>query len=132
MRCILLVKKKIIPNPYQPRREFDQDRLSELSASIRQYGVLQPLVVSRQETMLEDGGIKVEYDKVDDYYGFEIDGNRLFLLEDMTVTHNTAFVLSMARNIAIDFGHPVAIFSLESLSSSFWLFSLRRASCACW
>ncbi len=61
-------------------------------------------------------GIKVEYDKVDDYYGFEIDGNRLFLLEDMTVTHNTAFVLSMARNIAIDFGHPVAIFSLEMAS----------------
>ncbi|MDR6968791.1 replicative DNA helicase [Flavobacterium arsenatis] len=61
-------------------------------------------------------GIKVEPDKEDDYYGFEIDGNRLFLLEDMTVTHNTAFVLSMARNIAIDFGHPVALFSLEMSS----------------
>ena len=61
-------------------------------------------------------GIKVEYDKVDDYYGFEIDGNRLFLLEDFTVTHNTAFVLSMARNVAIDYGHPVALFSLEMSS----------------
>ena len=61
-------------------------------------------------------GINVEYDKIDDYYGFEIDGNRLFLLEDCTVTHNTAFVLSMARNIAIDFGHPVALFSLEMSS----------------
>lgn len=61
-------------------------------------------------------GIKVEYDKEDDYYGFEIDGNRLFLLEDMTVTHNTAFVLSMARNIAIDLGQPVALFSLEMSS----------------
>jgi replicative DNA helicase len=61
-------------------------------------------------------GIKVEYDKVDDYYGFEIDGNRLFLLEDCTVTHNTAFVLSMARNIAVDTGHPVALFSLEMSS----------------
>ncbi len=55
---------KIVPNPYQPRREFDQDRLQELSASIRQYGVLQPLVVSRQETMREDGGIKVEYELI--------------------------------------------------------------------
>jgi ParB family transcriptional regulator, chromosome partitioning protein len=55
---------KIIPNPYQPRREFDQDRLKELSDSIRQYGVLQPLVVSRQETMLEDGGIKVDYELI--------------------------------------------------------------------
>ncbi|WP_298138709.1 replicative DNA helicase [Flavobacterium sp.] len=61
-------------------------------------------------------GIKVEFDKIDDYYGFEIDGNRLFLLEDCTVTHNTAFVLSMARNMAIDFGHPVALFSLEMSS----------------
>lgn len=56
--------EKIIPNPYQPRREFDQDRLKELSDSIRQYGVLQPLVVSRQETMLEDGGMKVEYELI--------------------------------------------------------------------
>ncbi len=55
---------KIVPNPYQPRREFDQDRLNELSASIRQYGVLQPLVVSRQETMLLDGGVKVEYELI--------------------------------------------------------------------
>jgi replicative DNA helicase len=61
-------------------------------------------------------GITVEYDKVDDYYGFEIDGNRLFLLEDCTVTHNTAFVLSMARNMAVDYGHPVALFSLEMSS----------------
>ncbi len=56
--------EKIVPNPYQPRREFDEDRLKELSASIRQYGVLQPLVVSRQETMLENGGIKVEYELI--------------------------------------------------------------------
>ena len=55
---------KIVPNPYQPRREFDEDRLNELAASIRQYGVLQPLVVSRQETMHEDGGIKVEYELI--------------------------------------------------------------------
>lgn len=55
---------KIIPNPYQPRREFDEDRLKELADSIRQYGVLQPLVVSRQETMLDNGSIKVEYELI--------------------------------------------------------------------
>ncbi len=58
-------------------------------------------------------GFKIEYDKVDDYYGFEIDGNRLFLLEDMTVTHNTAFVVSALRNAAVDHQKAVAIFSLE-------------------
>ncbi len=61
-------------------------------------------------------GITVEFDKEDDYYGFEIDGNRLFLLEDMTVTHNTAFVVSAMRNAAVDFKRPVAIFSLEMAS----------------
>ena len=61
-------------------------------------------------------GIKVEYDQVDDYYGFEIDGNRLFLLEDMTVTHNTAFIVSALRNAAVEFQKPVAIFSLEMSS----------------
>ncbi len=58
-------------------------------------------------------GISIEPDKVDDYYGFEIDGNRLFLLEDCTVTHNTAFALSVARNAAVDHKVPVGIFSLE-------------------
>ncbi|MBK9700651.1 MAG: DnaB-like helicase C-terminal domain-containing protein [Flavobacteriales bacterium] len=47
----------------------------------------------------------------------EIDGNRLFLLEDMTVTHNTAFVLSMARNIAVEQKRAVAVFSLEMSST---------------
>ena len=40
----------IKPNPYQPRREFDVDALDELSNSIRQYGLMQPIVV-RQLTM---------------------------------------------------------------------------------
>lgn len=60
--------------------------------------------------------IHVVYDCVDDFYGFEIDGNRLFLLEDMTVTHNTAFVVSAMRNAAVEFNHGVAIFSLEMSS----------------
>lgn len=55
---------KIVPNPYQPRREFDEIRLRELADSIRQYGVLQPLVVSRKEVNQEDGGIKVEYELI--------------------------------------------------------------------
>lgn len=56
--------EKIVPNPYQPRSEFDQDRLKELSDSIRQYGVLQPLVVSRREAHLEDGSVRVEYELI--------------------------------------------------------------------
>jgi ParB family chromosome partitioning protein len=38
---------KIVENPYQPRKEFDQTALDELSSSIREFGVLQPLMVTR-------------------------------------------------------------------------------------
>lgn len=37
----------ITPNPYQPRRHFDEDALSELAESIRKYGVLQPVTVRK-------------------------------------------------------------------------------------
>jgi ParB family chromosome partitioning protein len=56
--------EKIKPNPFQPRREFDKDRLRDLADSIRQYGVLQPLVVSREEIQNEDGGLSVEYELI--------------------------------------------------------------------
>jgi ParB family chromosome partitioning protein len=56
--------EKIVPNPYQPRREFDPARLKELSESIRQYGVLQPLVVSRIEEEDGEGGLRVKYELI--------------------------------------------------------------------
>lgn len=38
----------ISPSPYQPRRQFDEKELKELSASIKEHGVLQPIVVRKQ------------------------------------------------------------------------------------
>lgn len=38
---------KIRPNPYQPRKEFSKQALEELSQSIKEYGVLQPITVRR-------------------------------------------------------------------------------------
>ena len=55
---------KIQPNPYQPRRDFDEGKLRDLADSIRQYGVLQPLVVTRKEIFDEDGGMSVEYELI--------------------------------------------------------------------
>jgi ParB family chromosome partitioning protein len=37
--------EKIKPNPYQPRETFDEESLEELSASIKEHGVLQPVIV---------------------------------------------------------------------------------------
>ena len=39
----------IFPNPYQPRKTFDDAALADLASSIRQYGVLQPLLVAPAE-----------------------------------------------------------------------------------
>jgi len=36
---------KINPNPYQPRKEFDENSIKELANSIKKYGLLQPIVV---------------------------------------------------------------------------------------
>ncbi len=38
--------EKIIPNPRQPRIHFDEDELEELTDSIREHGVIQPLILS--------------------------------------------------------------------------------------
>lgn len=55
---------KIRPNPFQPRREFEEAKLQDLARSIRQYGVIQPLTVTRKEIQKEDGGLATEYELV--------------------------------------------------------------------
>jgi len=54
---------KIEPNPFQPRQEFDESKLQNLAESIRQYGILQPLIVSRKEISREDG-LSVSYELI--------------------------------------------------------------------
>ncbi|MBY0310306.1 ParB/RepB/Spo0J family partition protein [Patescibacteria group bacterium] len=56
--------EKIVPNPFQPRREFDEQKLKELSESIRMYGILQPLTVTRKEVQREDGTFFSEYELI--------------------------------------------------------------------
>jgi len=51
---------KIKPNPHQPRREFNSDSLNDLAVSIREFGILQPLVVSKVEKEVPMG-TDVEY-----------------------------------------------------------------------
>jgi len=55
---------KIKPNPYQPRKEFEERSLRELADSIKQYGILQPLVATRKEIETPDGGLAVEYELI--------------------------------------------------------------------
>ena len=56
--------EKVVPNPFQPRREFDQNKLQELADSIRMYGVLQPLTVTRKEVQQDNGTFYTEYELI--------------------------------------------------------------------
>ena len=41
---------EIIPNKYQPRKNFDEDNLEDLSNSIKERGVIQPIIVRRSDS----------------------------------------------------------------------------------
>ena len=36
---------EILPNPFQPRKEFDMEQLAQLAKSIKEYGIIEPLIV---------------------------------------------------------------------------------------
>lgn len=40
---------KIVPNPDQPRKTFDEDKLIDLAESIKEHGVLQPILVAPRD-----------------------------------------------------------------------------------
>lgn len=55
---------RIRPNPFQPRKEFSEEGLRSLAESIRQYGVLMPLVVSRTDIEKPEGGLESMYELI--------------------------------------------------------------------
>lgn len=54
---------QIRSNPHQPRRYFEEEGLRELASSIREFGVLQPIIVSKIEMETENGRT-VEYELI--------------------------------------------------------------------
>ncbi len=55
--------EEIKPNPYQPRKELDENSLNDLCQSMETFGILQPLVVRKVERFSEKGTI-VEYELI--------------------------------------------------------------------
>ena len=51
--AVLMNINKVEPNREQPRKKFDEDALLELSESIKQFGVLQPLLVTNKDEYYE-------------------------------------------------------------------------------
>ena len=54
-KVILIPEYKIKPNPYQPRKVFDGEKIEQLATSIAQYGLLQPITV----LPMEDGNYQL-------------------------------------------------------------------------
>lgn len=44
---------KIVPNPYQPRSVFDEVKLTELADSIKEHGIIQPIIVTKKNSHFE-------------------------------------------------------------------------------
>jgi len=59
----LIEADKIRPNPHQPRKVFDEEQLRDLANSIREVGILQPLVVTKVEQPTE-AGTEVHYELI--------------------------------------------------------------------
>jgi len=49
----LVALRDVHPNPDQPRKHFDEEKIAELAASIKLHGLLQPIVVRRAEAGFE-------------------------------------------------------------------------------
>lgn len=59
----LIEVDQIKENPYQPRRDFNKEELESLAGSIREHGILQPLIITKSEEETVSG-IKVSYELV--------------------------------------------------------------------
>lgn len=44
---VMISIDEIRPNPYQPRKHFDQEKLNELAQSIHEHGIFQPIIVKK-------------------------------------------------------------------------------------
>ena len=59
-------------------------------------------------------GITIKKLKVDNYYGFKLDGNKLFCLADFTVTHNTEFISAIS---GLEFVFPISDLTPNTFAS---------------
>ena len=76
---------ELVPNKYQPRKNFDEENLNDLSNSIKERGILQPIIVRKSN----DNESKFEI----------IAGERRWLAAQRAGLHNVPVVITVADNL---------------------------------
>ena len=74
-----------IPIPFRKLENIKKQKLKQNKLLVNEF--------------IQEYEISIERKEIDDYYGFEIDGNRRFVLGDFTVTHNTVMALKIISEI---------------------------------
>jgi len=107
---------------HKPRMVHCQTNATPIAYRITIHGDFTdcPIRIARKKPTLETKrvdsqmtGIQIEADEVDDYFGFELDEDGLFLLGDMTVTHNSSYLRFEAYHSAM-LGKGVVIFNYDN------------------
>ena len=94
--CYIKKCKKTCTNAPNGPKTGEYNRICVYGSGLEEIPVLCPRKKSTRRQQIKDAlvyRITVEKLEVDNYYGFEIDGNRRFILGDFSVTHNTSISL---------------------------------------
>ena len=65
---VMMNISKVEPNKQQPRKNFNEDALQELAESIKQFGVLQPILVQDRNDYYEIQKLKLRISKYENKY----------------------------------------------------------------
>ena len=118
---------KIAPNRYQPRTSFNDEKLSELADSIKQHGILSPIIV--REASLD------QYEIIAGERRFRAAKN-LKLKEVPCLIENTenqqSLEIALIENLQRENLNPVEEASSTGFKFSRWRFSINAISRDCW
>ena len=93
LALIEVLLSNIVPNPRQPRREFDEAGVKELSESIRSEGLLQPITVRR----VKDGYELIAGERR--FRAFKLLGQKTITARVLEASDNASAVLALVENL---------------------------------
>ena len=100
--CYVKKCKKICYNAKNGPKEGEYNKICIYGSGLEDIPVLCKRKISSKRKQIKNAlvyRLNIEKLEVDDYYGFEIDGNKRFVLGDFTVTHNTSIGLNLVSRL---------------------------------